>query len=59
MAHLNKQKQKILVFGAEKKGISAPSEKICGSDYEISFETFEDGSPFDSFDGVILFQEVN
>ncbi|MCK4818984.1 hypothetical protein KA005_24640, partial [bacterium] len=56
MEHIDKQKHKILVFGAEKKDISVPSEPILGSNYEISFETFEDSSTFDTFDGVILFQ---
>lgn len=56
MKDQNTPEYKVLVFGAENKGILIPSELIRGANYEISFDTFEDSVAFDTFDGVILFQ---
>ena len=48
----------ILVYGIEKKGLTAPDSKIRDRNYKLSFHQFDTSSRFNEFDGVILFQGI-
>ena len=49
-------KYRLLVYGIESKGLTAPSQSIDKPKYELLFGTRTDSPRFQDFDGVILFQ---
>ncbi len=48
----------ILVYGVEKKGLSAPSDPIKKKNFSLKFEPFKTSERFNEYDGVILFQGI-
>ena len=53
-----KQVYKILVYGIERKGLSAPSSELRDRNYILTFNDFRTESRFSEFDGVILFNGI-
>ncbi len=48
----------ILVFGIEKKGLTAPKDTLRARNYCLHFEPYNTQCRFNGFDGVILFQGI-
>lgn len=46
----------LLVYGAERKGLSPPEKSLQDRNYTLSFEPFKTQRRFIDFDGVIVFQ---
>jgi hypothetical protein len=49
---------KILAYGIEKVGLSAPKTEISNRSYKLIFESFKTERRFNEFDGIILFQGI-
>lgn len=49
---------RILVYGVEKRRLTAPSKPLASRNFEISFEPFNTNQRFNEYDGVILFQGI-
>jgi len=47
-----------LVYGIEKRGLTAPTEPLLLRNFSISFEPFNTSRRFNEYDGVILFQGI-
>lgn len=58
MSNLEDRTYNILVYGLNKKGLSAPDEPIVSRNYSISFEPFDTASRFNEYDAVILFKGI-
>jgi len=54
----NERVYNILVYGIEKKGLSAPSEELSTRNFSLTFESFKTARRFNEFDIVILFQGI-
>ncbi len=48
----------ILVYGVEKKCLTAPSDPIKKENFSLNFEPFNTSERFNEYDGVILFQGI-
>lgn len=60
--HEEKEEQErtysILVYGIEKRGLTAPTKPLGSRNYSISFEPFDTSQRFNEYDGVVLFQGI-
>jgi hypothetical protein len=58
MSEMTERTYNILVYGIEKKGLSAPEDTITERNYSLTFEPISTPRRFNEFDAVIIFKGV-